>query len=259
MLSDHTALRITTNDRTRAAVLKAGMIAPHRVCLSISAYRSDESVLRLLESALSVADPPFGKILVVDSLSSGVVPGEILKRGWSERVEYRSFPTNLGSAGNLAQRLRIPTEQGFDFVYAINHDGLVAPEIIRLLLAHADDERVGAVYPLRRYTKRGNRFDLTGLTRFPVPALVVGTAPSRAVVKAHWGSSNGALYATRPLRHGARVLDELWLGWEDLAYGWSLDALGYEQRLVTAAVLDDDYEYENRRIGPVQSVISEKP
>lgn len=232
------------------------MISPARVCLAISAYRSDDSVLRLLEHALALSDAPFSKILVVDSLSSGVVPAEIEKRGWGSRVEYRSFPTNLGSAGNLSQRLRIPTEQGFDFVYAINHDGLVAPEIISALLAHADDARVGAVYPLRRYTRRGNRFDLTGLTRLPIPALVSKRAPQKPVLKAHWGSSNGALYATLPLKKGARILDELWLGWEDLAYGWTLDAAGFEQRLVTGAVLDDDYEYEQRTLGPT---MSEKP
>lgn len=236
------------------------MNSPPRVCLAISAYRSDDSVGRLLESALSLESPPFEHLLVVDSLGSGKISELISARGWGARVEYRSFPTNLGSAGNLAQRLRIPAEQGFDFVYALNHDGKVAPDVIRALVEHAlTSDRIGAVYPLRRYPRREGVFDLTGATRFPIPAVTSRKPPAAKVVAAKWGSSNGALYATRPLREGLRVLDELWLGWEDLALGWSLEQAGYTQAVVTSAVLEDDYEYSEHRVGPIRKVLSDKP
>jgi rhamnosyltransferase len=231
-----------------------------RVCLAISAYRSDESILRLLEQAMSIAEPPFQHVLVVDSLGSGRIPETIEARGWQERVEYRSYPTNLGSAGNLWKRLQLPCEQGFDFVYAINHDGLIDPELIAKLLAQAQRmTKPGAVYPLRRYTRRGGGFDYTGLTRLPIPAIVLQRRPEKPLLKVFWASSNGALYSTQPVREGLRILDELWLGWEDLAWGWSLEDSGFEQVVVTSAVLDDDYEYVEQKVGPVRRVTSEKP
>lgn len=231
-----------------------------RVCLAISAYRSDDSVIRLLETAMALDAPPFQHVLVVDSLGSGKIEAAIAQRGWASRVEYRSFPTNLGSAGNLARRLSIPTEQGFDYVYALNHDGKVSTEVIRALLDYAvSSERVGAVYPLRKYPRRGDTFDLTGATRFPIPAMTSRRPPAGKVVPAKWGSSNGALYSTRPIREGLRVLDELWLGWEDLALGWSLERAGFTQAVVTTAVLEDDYEYSEHRVGPIRKMLSDKP
>ncbi|MCC6338242.1 MAG: glycosyltransferase [Myxococcales bacterium] len=231
-----------------------------KVCLAISAYKSDAAILRLLEEASRVEDAPWSKVLVVDSLGSGEIPRAIQERGWRERVEYRSFDRNLGSAGNLAERLKIPAEQGFDFVYAINHDGLVAPDTVRRLVEFAlGQDRVGAVYPLRRYTKSGNRFDLTGTTRFPLPAIRSRELPTAPFLAVHWGSSNGALYGMAPVRDGLCVWGDFWMGWEDLAYGWLLEEQGYRQFTLPNVILDDDYEYEARELGPFSVFVSDKP
>lgn len=228
---------------------------PGRVCLAISAFKSDESITRLLEAAARVESPPWEHVLVIDSLGSGKIPELIAARGW-KNVEYRSFPTNLGSAGNFWLRLKIPSEQGFDWVYAINHDGLVAPELIRQLLKHTGED-VGAVYPIRRYTRRRDVYDVSGLSPLPWPARTVVNRPEGTALRAHWGASNGALFSMKAIRGGVRVLNELWLGWEDLALGWSLDQAGYSQLLIPDAVLDDDYEYLEEKMAFRQ--LSEKP
>ena len=58
-----------------------------------------------------------------------------------------------------------------------------------------------------------------------------------------WASSNGALYSLDRIREGHEPWADFWLGWEDLAYGWLLGDLGFEQWVVTSAVFTDDYEY----------------
>lgn len=231
-----------------------------KVCLAISAYKSDSSILRLLEEAARIEDPPWSKVLVVDSLGSGEIPKAIGERGWATWAEYRSYDRNLGSAGNLALRLRVPAEQGFDFVYAMNHDGFIAPDAVRNLVAFASGQpKIGAVYPLRRYTNSGNRFDLTGTSRFPLPAIRSHSMPAEDFVAVHWGSSNGALYAMAPVREGICVWDDFWMGWEDLAYGWWLEENGYAQFVLPSVVLDDDYEYGAKQLGPFSLFVSEKP
>lgn len=232
------------------------------VCLVISAYRSDEAIRGLLESVAAVVEPPWSRVLVVDSLGSGFISKLIEERGWGAWAEYRSYDTNLGSAGNLSTRLRLAAEQGFEFAYAVNHDGIADPEIVRALLAYArtrERTRLGAVYPLRRYSNRQGLFDVTGTSRLPLPFRGSRCEPACAAFKVHWSSSNGALYSLDRVREGHEPWADFWLGWEDLAYGWLLGDLEYEQWVVTAAVLTDDYEYRTRGRRFAQVTVTDKP
>lgn len=237
-------------------------VTPGRdVCLVISAFKSDEAVAALLEQVATTVDPPWSRVIVVDSLGSGAIDALIERSGW-DWAEYHSFPTNLGSAGNLATRLTLAAERGFGWAYAINHDGVVDAGLVRTLRTFAAtraDTRPGAVYPLRRYTRRGNRYDVTGRWRWPLPFLGSSAPPVANAFRVHWASSNGALYALEPIRRGIRPWADLWLGYEDLTYGWLLEEAGYSQWVVSAAVLDDDYEYRLRRWGPAQVGLAEKP
>src|SRR5262245_45775065 len=67
-----------------------------RVCLAISSYRNDTEILEQLES-LGARLASFGRILIVDSLGTDLIPSAIAKHGWTN-VDYRSFDRNLGSA-----------------------------------------------------------------------------------------------------------------------------------------------------------------
>jgi len=78
-------------------------------------------------------------------------------------------------------------------------------------------------------------------------------------MRVYWASSNGALYACRPIRQGALPYGDFWMGWEDLAYGWQLEDAGFEQWVVRDAVVVDDYEYGQSRVGPVELNLSQKP
>lgn len=237
----------------------SGNVVP-RVCLSVAAYKSDDAVQHLLETAASFGGAPFEKVFVIDSLGSGAIPKLIEARGWSAWVEYSNFNENLGSAGNLYQRLKIPADLGFDWVYAINSDGKLNKDVPTTLVEFATrNPNAGAIYPLRRFPGRQNRFDMTGTTPFPMMFQGMSTPPSGESLEAFWGSSNGCLYSTKPIRSGATPFPDFWMGWEDLAYGWLLQSMGLRQFIVTSAVLIDDYEYTSRNVGPFYFTITDKP
>jgi GT2 family glycosyltransferase len=229
------------------------------VVVAISSFRNDAEVERLLERAAPFWPSVFDRVIVVDSLPTGQLSRTIAAAGW-EFVDYHAFDENLGSAGNLAQRLKIAASTDAKYVYAINHDGSFEPEVIDALVAQAETTgHVGAIYPLRRMTRHGGRYDLTGVRRVPPPFVGRRLPPESAVTEVYWSSSNPALYALDPVRAGLAPWGDLWMGWEDLGYGWQLHQHGYRQLVLTEAVVDDTYEYRSRSIGQLAVRVSDKP
>ena len=232
-----------------------------RVSLVIASFRNDEAILALLAQVYAGATrSPFHSVRIVDSLGTGRVPEAIRSAGY-EKVSYFNSPTNLGSAGNFATRLRDAAQTDADYAYAINHDyGHVDLDAVRALLRHTEQTpRLGAVYPLRRFTMRGGRFRETGRSAIPWPSRGQLQRPPPTPVDVSWGSSNGALYALAPVRAGLTPWDDLWMGWEDLGYGWLLEQQGYRQILARDVVVDEDYESVEKRIGPFAVHVSDKP
>ncbi len=226
--------------------------------LVISSYRHDASVERILQRVHAHPVPVFDKCIVVDSQGTGAIPALIDEQGWQD-VIYWSADENLGSAGNLCERLRMASRYGGDFAYAVNHDGDVNPDVVLALLAEAErTPHVGAVYPLRFLPARG-QYDLTGTRRLPLAFRGSAKAPLSPLIDVHWGSSNGALYSMQPIREGILPWAELWMGWEDMAYGWLLEERGYRQMIVTGARADDNYEYRAYAVGGRALHVTDKP
>ncbi|MBC7174072.1 MAG: glycosyltransferase family 2 protein, partial [Polyangiaceae bacterium] len=230
------------------------------VVLAIASFRSDEAVLEILASVHSDGDHPFRSIVIVDSLSSGRI-GDVIAEREYPRVEYRVFDKNIGAAGNLLERLRYAAEDGAQYVYALNHDAAVDVNAVRALVRFAlERPRIGAVYPARRYIRKGGAIDTAGARRDVMGTLFarardVGSGP----LPVHWSSSNGALYALEPFRRGVVPWEGLFHGYEDLDFGWSLESHGYEQYILRNVVVADDYEYRRYALGPVGFYASEKP
>jgi hypothetical protein len=217
------------------------------VVVAIATYRSDDAVLRLLEPIFDRDGAhPFGHVVVVDSLGSGRIDEEARRRGW-KRFTYEVADRNLGSAGNLARRLELAATRDARWVYAINHDGALDAAMIARLARHAETlgEKVGAVYPLR-HRSAIDRWDLTGLVPVPVPAIRSPWRPRGASFDVFWASSNGALYALDPVRAGLLPWADLWMGYEDLGYGWDLSRHGFRQQVLCDVVFEDGYEYRTR-------------
>lgn len=221
-----------------------------RVVLAISSYRNDAEVLSLLDQ-VRAQQARFGAIIIVDSLGTGMLEPRLGSELDGCPLRYCSASTNLGSAGNLAERLRLAGETGLEWVYAINHDGDLRTTSITALLDVAREQqnrqpKLGAVYPLRRLPNRGGAYDVTGRYRVPVSAIRTRRRPAGPVLDVYWSSSNGALYSLEPVRRGLLPWGDLWMGYEDLGYGWLLHEHGYRQLLATEVVVDDGYEYQKR-------------
>src|SRR5262249_19093486 len=92
-------------------------------------------------------------------------------------------------------------------------------------------------------------YDLTGTLPVPVVARRVAERPTARAVPVCWSSSNGALYHLSPIRAGLTPPGDFWMGYEDLAYGWTLDAHGYEQVVCTDAIFQDTYEFRQAASG----------
>ncbi len=230
-----------------------------RVCVVVSAFRSDAAVTGLLDAMASDPSRPFERCFVVDSLGSGAIAEHTRARGY-DFVTVEDHPTNLGSAGNLARRLSLAAAQGFDFAFALNHDGRWDAALLGQLVEFAkacEPSTLGAVYPLHRFPKLGDRVEYS--CRSPLPISKRGPMPTEAVWDVYWSSSNAALYALGPVRAGLVPFAELWMGWEDLAYGWLLHQHGFRQYVLTQAVFDDDYEFRQAAVGPVPVGVSDKP
>lgn len=229
-----------------------------KTAVAISAFRSDAAVIRLVEQIVA-EHWPVDRILIVDSLGSGAIESFVRGRGLGDRVVYDDHRENLGSAGNLQRRIELATEMGCDYVLALNHDAVMSAGVLRSLVEVASTSRIGAVYPLR-YRSGKRRFDLTGVRDFSLRVAGPATVPAATLVPVRWSSSNGALYATAPLREaGIRPDGSLWSGWEDLLYGLDLHAHGYPQFIVTSASTVDEYEYREVSVLGRRSVLMDKP
>lgn len=226
--------------------------------LTIATFRNDEAVADLLEVVCRGGESPFHRVIVVDSLGTGEVEELVKRRRW-RGVDYVNSATNLGSAGNLRRRLELAAAAGADYAYAINHDGQVDLELVAELVSCAETiENLGAAYPLHFYSNRDS-YDQTGTSSLPLPFLGRGEREKSRLTDVTWSSSNGALYAMEPVRRGLLPDDGLWMGWEDMAYGWELAKNGYRQVLVNDTVFDDDYEYRRVDILGRALYLTDKP
>jgi GT2 family glycosyltransferase len=229
-----------------------------RVAVGISAFRSDDAVLKLVE-LIGAEEWPVEQIVVVDSLGVGELETALARLRLHVPISYHNSRNNLGSAGNLQKRLELGCTAGMDFVLALNHDAVVSRAVLESMLQWAHLKKLGALYPLR-YRSGKRIFDLTGREKFPFRTYGEVAPPDQALVKVTWSSSNGALYSMEPLRHAGLAPDgSLWMGWEDYLYGLELERLGYRQYVVTAARTVDEYEYRDLSILGARWALMDKP
>lgn len=229
------------------------------VVVAISAFRSDAAVIALLAEILADPHPEVLQIIVVDSLGSGEIQQTIKGRGWE--VVYEDNPRNLGSAGNLAKRIEHACQLGAAWCLCLNHDAnWSAARLTHMLAVARAQARVGAVYPILDHSPRipawedGRRdFEPSAATRLERCPKGDGDSEVR------WSSSNGALYATAPRAQGVRVMEELWMGYEDLAYGIALWLDGWKQVMCRDAILSDIFDYRASSVFGRQLYLPDKP
>jgi len=218
------------------------------VWVVIASFHNDEDVAKILNEVHGCGHKVIDKILVIDSEGTQAIPKLITDQGWQD-VIYKSYDENLGSGANLSERLRIAAEGGADYAYALNHDGHFDEGVLAALIeAVANVQDLGAAYPLG-YLNLAGAYNLTGTRELPLPAKLVHSRPKKQMLDVFWSSSNGALYSMEPVRSGILPWGAMWMGWEDLEYGWRLSSNGYRQVIVCDAVYVDNYEYRKAWLG----------
>lgn len=210
-----------------------------KVVLAVSSYNGDMAALGVAGAATAAElNGVFMKVAVIDSGERERC--DVLRDSLAEHhshVEYRWHAGNLGSAGNLVERLRWAHGTGADAVLAVNADGVLIAENVLRMLGLLERAEAAVVYPA--HVMEGERVDLSGCRRVPIlpSRLPLSRLEGRRVIQVRWGSSNCALYRLGAL--GSVALDNiasLWYGWEDLGIGLSLDAAGHPQLMCLEAV-----------------------
>lgn len=212
------------------------------VAIAISAFRSDDAVNALLASIFADPHDDVASVIVVDSLGSGAVRKAIIEHAWP--VTYVNSAYNLGSAGNLAARVMSAHDLGASWCLCLNHDASWSADRLNAMLKVARaDQRVGAVYPLLDHAPRERRWEDGRRSFDPVTELCSEMPKRESDAEVMWSSSNGALYSTAPYAEGIKVMDSLWMGYEDLAYGLGLWLAGWKQMMCRDAVLSEIFDY----------------
>lgn len=229
------------------------------VAIAISAYQSDTEVISLLEAIFLAPHPEAKKIIVVDSLGSSRIAETATARKWP--LHYENANNNLGSAGNLARRMELAAEMGAKWCLCLNHDANWDPDSLSAMLnVAAARQRVGAVYPIIDHSPREPRWQEGPQHFTPSAGKLLSKIPTKQPSKeVLWSASNFALYSTAPLTKGITVMSELWLGYEDLAYGIALNQSGWVQLSCRSAILADGFDYTSRRFLGRTFIIPEKP
>lgn len=229
------------------------------VAIAISAFRSDAAIISLLEEIFTSPHPEVTIVIVVDSLGSGKIAETAAAKKW--QLHYENSNTNLGSAGNLARRMKLASETGAEWCLCLNHDASWdAARLSAMLSAARSRSRVGAVYPMLDHSPRGPRWEdgrrhfrpSSGTRLYEIPQ----DEPTAEVL---WSSSNSALYSLAPLAENISVMSDLWMGYEDLAYGIALHQGNWIQLSCRSAVLTQVFDYVPRRMLGRTLHIPDKP
>jgi GT2 family glycosyltransferase len=229
------------------------------VAIAISAFRSDEAVIELLGAIFADPHPAVVKVIVVDSLGSGRIEAEIAATGFP--VLYENNLENIGSAGNLARRMFLAETTGAEWCLCLNHDAnWSAVRLSKMLETAAGRDHIGAVYPVLDHSPRQPRWEDGRRSFLPSASDRLERIPENDTGnEVLWSSSNHALYALAPFREGIFHLEELWMMYEDLAYGIALHKGGWLQLVSRKAILSGGFDYSKRRMFGREVHIPKKP
>lgn len=128
--------------------------APH-VAIVIVNYKGRDDTLQCLLSLLLLTYPNFSVVLVDQNSGDGLVDigREMAAQSeWGNRLHLIANGENTGFAGGCNLGTRAALDAGAEYVFLLNNDTIVPPDLLEPLVQYAEsDAKVGVVGPTLRY------------------------------------------------------------------------------------------------------------
>jgi GT2 family glycosyltransferase len=127
-------------------------------------WNQKDDTLECLESLSQITYPRYQTLLVDNGSIDGTVDAVA---EMFPHVEIIVNSENLGFQGGFNTGLRCALERGAEFVFMINNDTYVAPDILDALMVHTNCETVGMLAPKIYYADEPQRIWSVGGDRHP--------------------------------------------------------------------------------------------
>lgn len=125
-----------------------------KVCICVLTYNNYHDTAECLESLLQLRDD-FHTTLLIDNGSTDNSLIKIHKR--FSNIEILELKENIGVPSGFNQGIQIALNKGFEYIFILNNDTVVDPEILTHLLEVAeDDQDCALVMPQIRYYPPNN-------------------------------------------------------------------------------------------------------
>jgi rhamnopyranosyl-N-acetylglucosaminyl-diphospho-decaprenol beta-1,3/1,4-galactofuranosyltransferase len=119
-----------------------------QVCAATVAYNNPEELTRLLSSLTNQGPPLRGLIVIDNSDHSYTAENRKIFDTHSKQypfARYYKTKSNVGSAGGFRHGMKIAHENGFDWIWLLDQDGVASDLCLTELLKRADDGDI--LYP----------------------------------------------------------------------------------------------------------------
>lgn len=116
-----------------------------RVCVAVVAYNNPSELARLLSSLVIQDDALCGLVVIDNSDDHRAADNEKVFAFYSSRyafARYHKTEFNIGSAGGFKSGMRIAHENGFDWVWLLDQDGIVSPGCLTALLQRSQEGEI---------------------------------------------------------------------------------------------------------------------
>jgi len=186
-------------------------------------------------ASLSRLTYPNVRLLVVDNASTDGSPQAIAAR--FPRAEQIVNPVNLGFGAGFNVGWRHALAHGADYVFTLNNDTTVAPDILEQLVNALEPPEVGIVAPVIFYAAAPERIWSTGAGRSPITLEITGDQgrysplPTQ-VVEREFLTACGLLIKRAVLEQTGFFDEQFFMYYEDSDYCIRARAAGW--RLVVA-------------------------
>lgn len=128
--------------------MKSKVLTIPSVCILTAAWNQVEKTLACLETVFKLTYTQFDVVLV-DNGSKDELREQV--RQWYPQVEIIRSETNLGFAAGFNLGLRHAMVRGYDYVFLINNDTLLAPDCLTMLVDGAQVRPNAALFTAKIY------------------------------------------------------------------------------------------------------------